>query len=429
MVSQVYACYNANRNIRGFLMKVAILGYGGRGRNYANILHHLYRKQVQITAVIDTNTEKLANAQRELKLAPSQCYTDYKDFLAAGKMADWLLICTQDSDHYAHTMAALDAGYDVLLEKPISADPKECDAIAARAEELGKKVAVCHVLRYTPFYSKVKEIIDSGVLGQLVGIEMTENVGYWHQAHSFVRGDWGNSETSTPMIFAKCCHDLDLASYFVNQPCKQVCSTGALHYFKPECAPQGSAKRCVDCKLTDCPYDARKIYLDTLRKIPRCARKYAWPQSRLVSDGMPTLAKVEQALHDGQFGRCVFACDNNVVDYQSTMMTFENGVQCTLTMTAFSHEIYRTIYVRGTMGTLEGNFEKHCLYLRLYGKRARKIRVRTPMSGHGGGDTGLMRGLVQGNLRTDIRLSIQSHKMAYAAEKSRLQGGQPVTIE
>lgn len=410
-------------------MKIAILGYGGRGKNYAQILQRKYKKQVQIVAVIECNEQKLAIAKKTHSLPDEMCFDDYDKFLKSNPAADWLFVCTQDCDHFAQTIAALKKGYNVLLEKPISKDIGECETIAAFAKKLNRKVAVCHVLRYTAFYSKVKEIADSKILGKLISVEMVENVGYWHQAHSFVRGDWRKSEESSPMIFAKCCHDLDLMAYFVQSPCEQVVSVGKLNHFKSDEAPDNHATYCSECPLTNCPYDARKIYLDTLAKIPSPLRKYAWPQTRVAPDGEPTMEKIKQALEHGQFGKCVYECDNDVVDYQSSIMTFANGVQGSLVMTAFSDEIYRTITLRGTLGTLEGKFEDNVLYLKLFGKKTKKINVRHAMKGgHGGGDTGLMDGLVNNKILSDIELSIQSHKMAFACENSRLNGGAPQKV-
>lgn len=410
-------------------MKIAILGYGGRGKNYAQILKRKYSKQAKIVAVIECNPQKLAIAKKEHALSDDACFSDFDEFLKQNVPADWLFVCTQDCDHFKHTIAALKKGYNVLLEKPISKDIGECETIAAYAKKLNRKVAVCHVLRYTAFYSQVKKIADSGILGKIISIEMVENVGYWHQAHSFVRGDWRKSEDSSPMIFAKCCHDLDLMAYFAESPCVNVSSIGKLNHFQKSDAPEGHAEYCMQCSLSNCPYDARKIYLDTLAKIPPCMRKYAWPQTRVAPDGEPTMDKVAKALEKGQFGKCVYECDNDVVDYQSSMMEFANGVQGTLIMTAFSDEIYRTITVRGTLGTLSGKFEDNVLSLNIFGKKPRKVKTRHSVKGgHGGGDIGLMDGLVNGRLLTDIDLSIQSHKMAFACEESRINGGAPQKV-
>lgn len=409
------------------MQTIAVLGYGGRGKNYATILRLRWRSQAKVIAVIDHNPDKLRVAGQDLNLGKEALFADYDDFLAKKIKADWLFVCTQDRDHLEHTMKALDAGYHILLEKPISPDVKECLAIEQKAKEKGLHVAVCHVLRYTGFYNRVKEVLDSGVLGDLISLEMQEDVGYWHQAHSFVRGDWRNTAESAPMIFAKCCHDLDLAVYLTNSQCQEISSVGQLNHFKAEKAPKGAAKRCVDCSVADCPYDARVLYLKRFKKIPRAARKYAWPMTRLVSDALPTMPKLEEAVREGQFGRCVYHCDNDVVDYQVAQMRFANGINATLTMTAFSHEIYRTILVRGTRGQLEGKFEDGKFQVRLFGKKPKTYKTSMG-AGHGGGDLGLIRALIAQTLKTDISQSIESHVMAYAAEQSRLNGGTPVDV-
>lgn len=406
---------------------VAILGYGGRGRMYALLLRMFHKKQAKVVAVIDHDINKLQLARKENKLSDSALYDNYDKFIAGDKVADWLFVCTQDSDHYAHTIPALKKRYDVLLEKPISTNIVECNEIAEVATKLNRKVAVCHVLRYTYFYDKIKQIADSGILGDIVALEMQENVGYWHQAHSYVRGDWRNTAQSSPMIFAKCCHDLDLATYILSSPCDTISSVGKLHHFKKEHAPQGSADRCVDCKV-HCPYNAEKWYLKRFKKYPLLLRKYAWPMSRLVPDSTPTIKKLKKAIAEGQFGRCVYKCDNDVVDYQTVTMQFANGVQGTLTMTAFSHDCFRTIQIRGTNGTVMGNFEKNALYLNIYGKKPKKIKPHSTLGGHGGGDTGLIKAFAEGYSKTDINLSIHSHVMAYAAEASRLNNGIPVDV-
>lgn len=228
------------------------------------------KKDYVIVAVIEKNPEILSIAKAELKLKDSQMFSDYNEFLKQDKEADLLMICTQDKQHFEHTMKALDKGYDILLEKPIAVTKEECVKIEKRAKELGRKVDVCHVLRYTSFFSKLKELTDSGVIGKIISIEHTENVCYWHQAHSFVRGDWRNSDASIPMILAKCCHDLDLIRWIANSPCAEVSSIGKLHFFKKENAPEGAAERCTDgCGVkNECPYDAEKLYIDTYKKMP-----------------------------------------------------------------------------------------------------------------------------------------------------------------
>lgn len=410
-------------------MKMAVLGYGGRGKVYCLISKVV--AGLTVSAVCDNNPEKLSRAKSDNKLSDDMLFLDFDDMLKKGKVADVLFICTQDRQHYDHTMKALEAGYDIVLEKPVSPSPRECIEIEQKAIELGRKVAVCHVLRYTGIYNKTKETIDSGVLGDIVSIDMVENVGYWHQAHSFVRGDWRNSQASAPMILAKCCHDMDIAVFLTGSDCEWVSSFGELKYFKEENAPEGSANRCLDgCKVKEgCPYDAEKVYVNTFKKLPPGVRRFSWPQSRIVPDGVPTMEKITDAIKNGDFGRCVFKCDNDVVDYQSTQMRFENGINCSLIMTAFSNKIYREIRVRGTKGELLGDMLKNTLYYQPYGGKKKKIRLGGAIGGHGGGDIGLVRQLAKGNVSTDISRSIESHLMAMAAEESRLEDGKRVYIK
>lgn len=413
------------------MKKVAVLGYGGRGRTYAQICKNM-KTHYQVIAVIEKNPKVLQIAKKEHKLNDNQIFSDYDEFLKQRKEADLLMICTQDQQHFEHTIKALDKGYDILLEKPIAVTEEECIAIERKAKELGRKVDVCHVLRYTGFFSKLKELTDSGIIGKIISIEHNENVCYWHQAHSFVRGDWRNSASSTPMILAKCCHDLDLIRWMANSPCTEVASTGKLHFFNKENAPNGSAMRCTDgCKIKkECPYDAEKLYIDTYKRMPYPFKKYMWPNSRLPEDRVCTLPKLQKAIQEGDFGKCVFHCDNNVVDYQQVQMRFENGINATLIMTAFSNKGYRNTIIRGTLGEIQGNFEKGKIVLELYGKRKKVFRtsVKDIFYAHGGGDQKLIEALAEDLTKTDISQSVESHLMGFAAEKSRLNKNEFVKL-
>ena len=408
------------------MKKIAVLGYGGRGFIYTFLCKRL-KKDFEIVAVIDSNPEKLRAAAKFTGLGSDRLYSDFDRFLADPKVADWLFVCTQDKDHKNHSIKAMEKGYHLLLEKPVATTPEDCIAIAESARANGVTVAVCHVLRYSVYYQTIKKIMDSGVLGKIISIEQIENVGYWHQAHSFVRGDWRDASTSTPMILAKCCHDLDIAVYLADSPCRVVSSQGALHYFRPENAPEGSTARCLDgCKAkANCPYDCEKIYIDPIRNKPGFLYRRQWPQTRLASDGVATLAKVREALQTSTFGRCVFRMDNNVVDYQATTMEFENGIRSTLIMTAFSDEIYRETRIRGTDAELVCDMRKPFLELRRFGKKTKKIRLPR-LDAHGGGDPAMIRSLADDSIRTDIFRSIESHLIAFAAEASRLKDGAPV---
>lgn len=412
-------------------IKVVVLGYGGRGKVYARLCQK-HNQVYELMAVIDHVPAKLEAAKKECHLENKQLFSSLEDFLAEEKMADYLFVCTQDKDHIHHAIPSLEKGYDILLEKPIATSVEDCVAIEQKALELGRKVAVCHVLRYSVYYEKIKEVMDSGVLGDIVSVDQIENVAYWHQSHSFVRGDWGSSEVALPMILAKCCHDLDIAVFLVGDACESVSSRGKLHHFKPENAPEGAALRCMDgCTAKeDCPYDAEKLYIKTLKRIPKPFRyPNIWPQSRLMEDGRVTLEKVEKAVKEGQFGRCVYHCDNDVVDYQVVIMAFANGIQSTLTMTAFSEKCFRETRVRGTKGELVANMDTGDMFVYEFGKRKKRVKGVRGLDAHGGGDERLIMALAEGRLTTDITASIESHLMGFAAEQSRLNDGNAVRIE
>ncbi len=412
------------------MKKIAVLGYGGRGCNYTNLCKGM-KDKYEITAVIDNSKDKLAQAKKITGLQDSQLFSSLDSFLEAPKTADWLFVCTQDKDHKEHSVKALKKGYNLLLEKPIACTPEDCIEIERAAKENNREVAVCHVLRYSVYYDKIKEIMDSGILGKIISIEQVENVGYWHQAHSFVRGDWRNKEESTPMILAKCCHDLDIAVYLAESKCAQVMSQGQLNFFKKENAPEGATEYCLGgCKAKEtCPYDCEKLYVKRLKYLPKSAIKYMWPQSRLMPDGIVTVPKLYEAMKTTDFGKCVFLSDNNVVDYQVTTMLFENGINSTLTMTAFSGPCYRETRIRGSLGELICDMGKSKIMLELFGRKKKRIRLHQVLDAHGGGDKRLIEYLAEDKLKTDISTSIESHLIAFAAEESRLNNGETVKLE
>ncbi len=339
--------------------------------------------------------------------------------------ADFIAVATQDEQHEEHAIACMEQGYDLLLEKPISNTLEGCQHIYETACKCERKVIVCHVLRYSPFYKRVKEILDSGELGDVITVHASENVGYYHQAHSFVRGPWRNKAESSPMILAKCCHDMDIFRWMIGKKCKAVASFGGLSVFKEENAPQGSTQFCSDCSV-DCIYNAQKLYTDENKK----------SFSGYFCNDNSTDEKILTALRHTQYDRCVYKCDNDVVDHQVSIMQFEDGITVNHSLTAFSKEIYRDIKIHGTKAELVGVMEKNYIEIRPYEGDVRKVTWEDNISvgGHSGGDQGMMddvyyafNGQVTGGV-TFIDVSIDSHLMAFAAEESRLQGGKAVEI-
>ena len=400
--------------------KLAVIGYGQRGSIYANY-SLLKPEEFVVTGIVESDPDRKKLAE---KTHACPVFSDYRDFLKAGIEADLVAIATQDKDHREHAIACVEAGYDLLLEKPIATSIEDCEAIYEASVRLGRKVIVCHVLRYTPFYSKLKEIVDSGVLGDIVTMNTTECVGYYHQAHSFVRGPWHSSEESSPMILAKCCHDMDMIRYILGKKCLAVSSFGGLTHFTSENAPCGSADYCSDCKYTDCVYKAQTVYEQQ--------GKFRGYFTTDVSDEGDWREKLVHSPYD----KCVYKCDNDVVDHQVCIFEFEDGVTVSHTMNAFSKTIYRDIKIHGTKAELVGNMEALYLELRPFGGEVvRYDFTDADTSGnHGGGDISMMHSLyLERNGKaapgiTYIDVSIDSHRMSFGAEKSRLSGGAPVKI-
>jgi len=403
-------------------MKLALIGAGQRGMIYAEYAY--FKRNVEITAVVEPHAERREIASEKFSIKKENQFTNTDDFFAKGKMCDAIILASMDKDHYAQAMAALDCGYDILLEKPISPDPKECLLIGEKAKRLGRKIIVCHVLRYTNFFSKIKEIIDSGELGKVVAIEHTENVGNFHIAHSFVRGNWRNSDETSPIIMQKSCHDMDILAWLVGSEAKKVASFGRLSHFREENAPEGSAARCLDCKVADkCQYNAVSAYLPV---------RGNWPAVLLGTD--QTEEGIMKALETSPYGRCVYRCDNNVCDNQVTIIEFKNGVNVSFTLSGFTNRMYRNLKVMCEYGEIIAEDDNDIIEITKFNSNSADqinktvIRPAQTEGFHGGGDSLLMEdfiNLIEGETaegKTAIERSIESHVLACGAEESRLTG-------
>ena len=404
--------------------KLVVFGLGARGGIYARFAKK-YPEKFALTAIIENNPERLENAKMEYP--GTRLFSDYHDFLEAKIGADIVAVATQDDDHKEHAIAMMKAGYDLLLEKPIANNKEDCLAIYEASKQYDRKVVVCHVLRYTPFYSTVKRIIDSGKLGEVITIHASENVGYYHQAHSFIRGPWRNKAQSSPMILAKCCHDMDILRYLMGEECVSVSSYGDLYYFNKEHAPVGATKYCSECPHTDCIYKAQTIYLS------EAGRGF----SSYFTTKELTDENVLSELKGSQYDKCVFQNDNDVVDHQVTIMQFAKGKTACHTMTAFSRTIYRDLKVHGTKAELVGVVEDNSIEIRYFGGEVEKITVdisEASIGGHMGGDYFMMNSLhkaMNGEVAegiTYLDVSIESHLMSFAAEESRLDKGNSIKI-
>ena len=415
-------------------MTCVVIGCGDRGMRVYAGMDQKYPDRMQVVACADPDPDKIAKMQREHGVAPEMCFKNGEELLAKGKLADVAIIATLDKDHYKYAIPAMKMGYHLLLEKPVSPIASECVEIAETAKKYDRHVVVCHVLRYTPFYRKVKEVIDSGVIGEVVNIQAVEPVGYWHQAHSFVRGNWRNSIETSPMIMQKCCHDFDIFVWLTGKKCKKVSSFGSIHEFKAEKAPEGATKRCLDgCPYFEtCPFSVKKIYMDRLAE-----GHTDWPVSVVCTDA--TEEKLDKALREGPYGRCVYYCDNDVVDHQVVNMLMEDDSTINFTMCAFNRDMDRRITVMGTKGMIYGDIGKETVDVRVFGTTDYdRINVAENMdddSGHSGGDIGLMKDFIdlitEGKVAsgiTSVDVSLESHYIALAAEESRVNEGKVVDL-
>ncbi len=396
-----------------------VIGAGDRGNIYAKYaLTH--SKDIKIVAVAEPDQEKRTQMMEAHNISKENVFESWEELLAQPKLADAAIIATLDKDHYEPTKLALEKDYHILLEKPLSNNAKECVLLGELAKEYPHKVfSVCHVLRYTKFFSKLKELVDRRVIGDIMTINHNEYVGRIHQSHSFVRGNWGNSKRESPMILQKCCHDLDILLWLVGANCVKVSSFGSLDYFTGKYAPEGAPKRCLDgCPAgNECAYNAEKIYLSD---------NVGWPVSVISPDTSYEARK--KALEEGPYGMCVYQTDNDVVDHQIVNMSFDNNVTASLTMTAFCKDSGRHIKIMGTHGEITGDFDYNEIRIKHFPSNDEElIKLTNDLAGHGGGDTGLMKDFVElvrndGKLKgkTEASISVQSHIMAFAAEESRV---------
>ena len=415
----------------------AIAGFGDRGSTYAS-MQQLFPGQMKVVAVADLDPRKVEKARRLYDIPEENCFSSAEEMLENPKLADVMVVSTMDRQHVGHAIPALRKGYNVLLEKPISPELAKCKEILEVSKECPGKVVVCHVLRYTVFYNTLKDLIASGRIGDVVSICANENVGYWHQAHSFVRGNWRNSQQTSPMILQKSCHDMDILTWLVGKPCKSVSSIGSNTLFRPERAPEGASLRCLDgCKAKEtCPFDAEKIYVTSEKT--GCEKGSSWLAGVLSID--PTTESTYQALRTGPYGRCVYHCDNDVVDHQQTNLLMEDGTTISFTMCAFTESCYRTFKAMGTKGEIEADMLSNLIRVRVFGQSEEVIdvgKLAGDLKGHGGGDSGIIQDLLdmlrsggEPNERTTtLEHSMESHFIALAAEESRLHGGRVVELE
>jgi predicted dehydrogenase len=407
-------------------VSIVVVGAGQRGAGYARWVRS-HPDRASVVAVAEPRPVPRNRLAAEHGVTAGNVAADWRELAGRGRLADAVLICTQDRMHAEPAEAFAAMGYHILLEKPMAPDEAGCRRIVTAAEKAGIMLAVGHVLRYTPYTRAVKQIVASGQLGDIMSVQHLEPVGFWHQAHSYVRGNWRRSDQATSMLMAKSCHDLDWLQYILGRAPLRVSSFGRLTHFTAANRPPGAADRCVACPVeASCPYSAPRLYRGLLE-----AGEHRWPLSVVIDDFTP--AALDEALASGPYGRCVYACDNDAVDHQVVALEFPGGTTATFTMTAFSRAADRSTRLFGTRAELAGDGET----IRVYDFLTQDERLITPAPagamnaavGHGGGDAGLMdaftRAVATGNralISSGPRESLASHLAVLAAERARLNG-------
>ncbi|WP_130504619.1 Gfo/Idh/MocA family protein [Microterricola gilva] len=405
-------------------IRLAVVGAGMRGHAYAAEAAEM--PGVEIVAVAEKNP---TTVRRFASLFPdAQVFDDWRELAALPRLADAVIVSLPDAYHRDASVAFAEAGYDILLEKPIATSPEDCDDIEAAAKANGVSITVCHVLRYTTYTQKLRQLLEAGAIGEIMQIEHLEPIGHLHFAHSFVRGNWARSETAHSLLLAKSCHDIDWLLHIMGRPVQRVASFGSLGYFRPESQPAGGSDRCVSCAVeSSCAFSAVRFYRRGLNN-PGSAEEY----NALVMAGEVTPEAIDRALETGPWGRCAFLADNDMVDHQTVQMEFTEGRLASFTLTAFSEGANRKTRLFGTAGQITGDGRM----ISVYDFRTLKTTVYDTdefgfdaAAGHGGGDRALLTEFIRAlreaspdSLTTSISASMASHRVVFAAEEARLTG-------
>jgi predicted dehydrogenase len=406
-------------------VEAVLVGAGNRGRSVFGRFALREPGRLRITAVAEPDAGRRDLFAAEHGIAAARRFGDWRELFAGPALAEVAIVATSDTLHVEPALAAFEKGYHVLLEKPIAPTAGECLRVVEAAEASGRLLQIGHVLRYTPFYERVHEVLESGVLGELVTIDMKEHVAFWHLTHSFVRGKFRSRALAAPLLLAKTCHDMDLLVWFAGRAPSRVASFGSLLHFRAEAAPGGAPARCSDgCPVQEsCPHDALRFYL-----APDARLAKHWPWSDVSPDPSPEARR--RALETGPYGRCVYRCDNDVVDHQVLAIEFEGGLTATFTVHGVASEEKRTIRVSGSRGELRGVLHDGVIEVTRHGQLgSERIETQGGVLGHFGGDEGLLthftdvvaRG-ARDEVRTSGRVSLDGHLLGFAAERARESG-------
>jgi predicted dehydrogenase len=407
-----------------------MVGAGNRGHLAYGAYATRYPDKLRFVAVVDSDEGRRRRFAEAHAIPSDRQFGAWEELAGRAPLAPALINATPDRAHRASALALLAAGYDMLLEKPIAATLDECLEVAHAAERYGRILQIGHVLRYAYFFRTIYDFVTSGRLGEIASVDWRENLVYWHHVHSYVRGNWGNSARGGPMILTKCCHDLDLLVWMFGA-CERISSFGSLTHFTANSVGPEIPERCTDgCPAADtCPYFAPRVYFSRFDENPN-----GFTINALTLDR--TKEGIWRALETGPYGRCVYRCDNDVVDNQVTVLSFASGLNVTLTMQGESHIEGRTVRIDGRRATLLANESRYEINVHdhLTGEHT-LIHSPHGVGAHSGGDEGLISAFIAeiaagqrgDGLLTSARESVESHMLAFAAEEART-AGRPVDM-
>ncbi len=413
--------------------RAVVIGAGARGNLVFAELMTTRETGWHVAGVVEPDEGRREAFRRRHALPPERAFADIEELLAGERIGDVAFICTPDPTHYALCAAVSRAGYDVLLEKPIATSLADCLALFDVERTQQNRIFVAHVLRYSPFFRSIRELIRSRRYGRVRSLQLTEMIGHWHFAHSYVRGNWRRREDSAPIVLTKSSHDLDIIAWLLaDERVDRVSSTGSLAYFRAELAPEGSTERCVDCPLQrTCLYSATELYVTDRR---------GWPYDT-VAPVPNTVEARRAAIESGPYGRCVWRCDNDVCDNQEVTLHFESGIHATFGLYAHTADVTRRITVLLDEAEITGDLHRGKIVVSPFTGEPNLLRPfsvplpSTAADHHGGGDLALLRTLYEHlesgehrEIMTSLETSLTSHVLAFLADQSRLEGGRPLPV-
>lgn len=403
----------------------SVVGLGGRASAYLNALQELYPEEYVVVAAAEPDAEKRSRLHLEYGVGEDRLYTSDLKLMAQPRLSDVAIIGTQDALHFREVVALLEKGYDLILEKPVATTLEQLRELVRLAQCYPNQiVAVCHVLRHTKFFGEIKKILSSGLFGPVVSIQHNENIGYYHYANSYVRGAWRNDQTSGPLSLTKSCHDMDILLYLLgDQHADCVAALGSLSVFHREnFDPETMSSYCVDCpQQKTCAYSAVRIFQSG--------------KIKSIAFDLSSVEKIRKNLGESPYGRCVYCCDNNVVDHLSSILSFDGGVTATFNLSAFTAKVTRSLKIMCQFGEIRAAEKPYLIEttdFRTDETVCRELDIRE--RGHGGGDKGFIRDFMESYLHGTpfsslLKDSVESHVMALLAEQSRLEDGMSKSVK